>query len=97
MSVCTVQALVRPTTPDTTTIKVGASTIAIAGESVEPCHAPPTRDYLWRVSDSTVISVEAFDAIDARIRGLRPGTATVTPTYRTSGIALSSVQVTVVP
>ena len=97
VSVCTVTAVVRLTTPDTTTIKVGASTIAIAGEQIEPCRAPPARDYLWRISDSTFISVEAFDSIYARIRGIRPGTATVTPTYRTSGIAVSSVHVTVVP
>ena len=49
------------------------------------------------MSDSGIVAVTALDAIDARITGLRPGNAVVTPVYRAGGDALPSVRVTVVP
>jgi len=88
----------KSTVPDTTTIKVGASTIAIAGATWGGCETgPPPPDFIWRASDSAVVSVTALDSIHARIQGLRPGIATVTPSYRSGRIAPSSVKVTVVP
>lgn len=88
---------VKKTIPDTTTIKVGAATIAIAGAAYGGCETgPPPPDFVW-VADSTVVSVAPIDSIHARIQGLRPGKTTVTPTYRTAHDEPSAVTVTVVP
>jgi hypothetical protein len=90
-----------PTLPDTATIKVSASIIAIAGQSYGVCFGEPEhptpRQYLWDISDSSVVTVAPLDSIHARITGMRIGRAVVTPKYRTGGDPLSSVSVTVVP
>ena len=97
-TVCPAILVAKPTLPDTTTINVGASTIAIAGATWGGCETgPPPPDFVWQASDSTVVSVTTLDSLHARIQGLRPGTATVTPFYRSSRFAPSSVKVTVVP
>lgn len=92
---------IRPTLPDTTTIKVDAATIAIAGESFGSCGTPssdaPPRQYVWHVSDSAVVAVAVIDSIHVRLVGLRVGRAIVTPAYRAGGDPLGSVTVTVVP
>lgn len=90
-----------PTLPDTVTIKSGAATIAVAGESYgvclgEPEHPPP-RNFVWTSSNETVATVVAIDSIHASIVGRSPGTATVTPSYVSDGGQLRAVQVTVVP
>lgn len=87
----------RQTLPDTTTIKVGAATIAIAGDSYDTCAGPPAHQYVWNVSDSSVVKVAPIDSVHARITGLRSGRATVTPVYAAGGDALSAIAVTVVP
>jgi hypothetical protein len=88
----------KPTIPDTTTIKVGASTIAIAGASWGGCETgPPAPDFVWKTSDATVVSVTPLDSVHARIQGLGPGVATITPTYRSERSAPPPVRVTVVP
>jgi hypothetical protein len=88
----------KPTVPDTTTIKVGASTIAIAGATWGGCETgPPPPDFVWKASDSAVVAVTALDSIHARIQGLRPGRATVTPVYRNGRAAPPPAVVTVVP
>lgn len=97
-TVCPLILELRLTVPDTTTIKVGAATIAIAGESWGGCETgPPSHDYFWNASDSTVVAVTALDSIHARIQGLKPGRAVVTPTYRTGRSVHSATSVTVVP
>jgi hypothetical protein len=89
---------VKPSVPDTTTIKVGAATIAIAGDAYGGCETkPPPADFVWTSSDSTVAMVTALDSIHARIQGKRPGHATVTPAYRSGHPGPSGVAVTVVP
>jgi len=88
------------TRPDTTTIKVAAATIAIAGATYGGCEqGPPPPDFAWTASDSTVVRVTALDSIHARIIGLRPGVAAVTPRYRHDPARASPppVTVTVVP
>jgi hypothetical protein len=97
-TVCPLILELRLTVPDTTTIKVGGATIAIAGESWGGCETgPPLYDYFWSASDSTVVAVSALDSIHARIRGLKPGRAVVTPIYRTGRSVHSATSVTVVP
>jgi hypothetical protein len=86
-----------PTVPDTVTVRVGGSATATAGEAYGICESPPAREYDWRVSSEGIVSVSSVDGIHARISGLRPGQATVTPQYRHSSASLSSVTVTVVP
>lgn len=94
-TVCPAILYFSPSMPDTTTIKAGASTIAIAGATWGGCETgPPPPDFVWKSSDSSVVSVVAFDSIHARIQGLRPGKAIVTPTYR-SGRPPSPVPVAV--
>lgn len=87
------------TQPDTTTIKVGAATIAIAGQAYGTCGAPPARDYIWQISDSSIVAVTPIDSIHASILGLRPGRATVRPAYRAGGDSqfINAASVTVVP
>jgi hypothetical protein len=98
VTVCPAILYFKPTVPDTTTIKVGASTIAIAGATWGGCETgPPPPDFVWKVADSTVVSVVPLDSVHARIQGLRPGTSTVTPTYKTSREAPPPITVTVVP
>jgi hypothetical protein len=95
---CPAILYLQPTIPDTTTIKVGASTIAIAGATWGGCETgPPPPDFVWRASDSTVVSVLALDSVHARIQGLRPGKSFVTPTYRSGRASPPPVTVTVVP
>src|SRR5437660_1110653 len=77
--VCAGVAIVRRTIPDTTTIKVGASTIAIAGEDYDSCGPVPPRVYDWHVSDSTVVTLVVIDSFDILIIGRRVGNAVVTP------------------
>lgn len=98
-TVCAGVEYIRPTIPDTTTIKVGAVTIAIGGESYGSCHSEPARLYVWTSSDSTIASVAALDSIHAEIRGVRPGRAVITPAYLNpdGGDLLEPVRVTVVP
>ena len=96
--VCPAILHLKPSVPDTTTIKVGAATIAIAGATWGGCETgPPRPDFVWKASDSAVVSVVALDSIHARIQGRRPGMATVTPTYRDGREAPPPVVVTVVP
>ena len=96
--VCPAILYVKPSVPDTTTIKVGASTIAIAGAAYGGCdRGPPPPDFVWTVSDSTVVVVTAIDSIHARIQGRHPGQAIVTPTYRSQRPGPTGVAVTVVP
>jgi hypothetical protein len=98
MVVCPDNLIQKLTLPDTTTIKVGASTIAIAGASWGGCETgPPPPDFVWITSDPAVATVVALDSVHARIQGIRPGTAIVTPTYRTQRAAPRGVSVTVVP
>jgi hypothetical protein len=95
---CPAILLLKTTLPDTTTIKVGASTIAIAGATWGGCEAgPPPPDFVWKTSDSTVVSVAPLDSVHARLQGRGPGKATVTPIYRSGREAPSPVTVTVVP
>jgi hypothetical protein len=96
--VCPLSLIARLTIPDTTTIKVGASTVAIAGEEYGTCggEVRPARDYLWLPTDSTIVSAKPLDSIHARIQGLRPGRTLVRVRYRT-GVFVSPVDVTVVP
>jgi hypothetical protein len=98
--VCPAILYMASTNPDTTTIKVGAATIAIAGSTWGGCEAgPPPPDFIWKNSDSGVVRVTALDSIHARIQGLRPGRAVVTPIYQHDLTRASppSVTVTVVP
>jgi hypothetical protein len=96
--VCPAILYLKASVPDTTTIKVGAATIAIAGATWGGCETgPPSPDFIWKASDSAVVAVIALDSIHARIQGRRPGVATVTPTYRTGREAPPPVVVTVVP
>ena len=96
--VCPAILHLQPSVPDTTTIKVGAATIAIAGATWGGCEtSPPPPAFIWKASDSAVVSVVALDSIHARIQGRRPGVATVTPTYRSGREAPPPVVVTVVP
>ena len=98
ITVCPAILHLKPTIPDTTTIKVGAATIAIAGATWGGCEdGPPPPDFVWKASDSSIVSVTALDSIHARIRGLRPGVAIVTPAYRSGRLAPPAVTVTVVP
>lgn len=54
-------------------------------------------DFVWKVSDSSVVSATPIDSIHASIQGLRPGTATVTPMYKSTRETLPlGVRVTVV-
>lgn len=96
---CILVLYVTPTLPETVTVKVGASTIAIAGATQGACEARPRADFVWRVSDSNVVRVTPLDSINARIQGLRAGFATVTPFYRTDSTrtAPPGVSVTVIP
>ena len=98
---CILAATVRPTRPDTATIKVGAATIAIAGAEWGACdNGPPAAEYVWKNTDSTIARVTPIDSLHAQILGLRPGLAVVTPFYRNSALAiapLGGVTVTVVP
>ena len=90
-----------PTLPDTVTIKTGAATIAVAGESYGVClgepENPPPRSYVWTSSNEVVATVVAIDSIHASIVGRSPGTAQVTPRYVNGGGQLTAVRVTVVP
>ena len=98
VGVCPAILYIKPSLPDTVTIKVGASTIAVAGATYGGCEAgPPPPDFVWRTTDSTVVLVVALDSIHARIQGRRAGRAVVTPAYRTAREAPSAVTVTVVP
>ena len=92
---------VAETVPDTATIRVGASVAVLAGQSYgfcvgEPEHPPP-RQYLWLISDSSVVSVSPIDSIQARITGLRVGRAVVTPRYVIGGDMIAAATITVVP
>jgi len=88
----------RLTLPETTTIKVGASSIAIAGASWGGCETgPPAPDFVWKTSDSSIASVLPLHSLHASIQGRHPGVAIVTPTYRSGRSSPSSVEVTVVP
>jgi hypothetical protein len=98
--VCPAILSIGVTRPDTTTIKVGAATIAIAGDTYGGCeHAPPPPDFSWSASDSSVVRVTALDSLHARIQGLKPGFAIVTPHYQHDPERASPppVRVTVVP
>ena len=86
-----------PTMLDSVTVHVGAAAIVTAGEAYGICESPPARDYDWNVSGGDIVSLFIVDAIHARLTGVRPGQVTVTPKYRSSGVSLSSVTVTVVP
>ncbi|HXT16162.1 MAG TPA: hypothetical protein VN706_11070 [Gemmatimonadaceae bacterium] len=97
VTVCGGVEVIGLTIPDTTTIKMGASTLAIAGDDYGTCSPRPARDFIWSVSDSTVVSVTPLDSVIASIHALRPGHAAITPRYRASGIPVPSVGVTVVP
>src|SRR5262249_31474810 len=97
ITVCPAILHIKPTVPDTTTIKAGASTLAIAGATWGGETGPPPPDFVWKVADSTVVSVVPLDSVHARIQGLRPGRSTVTPTYKTNREAPPPVTVTVVP
>lgn len=87
------------TRPDTTTIKVGAATIVIAGAAWGGCESgPPPADFVWTVSDSAVARVTPLDSLHASVLGRRPGVAVITPRYRDSTrVPPPSVTVTVVP
>lgn len=97
VTVCGGVEIVSPTLPDTATIKVGAATIAIAGVSYGSCGPPPARQYVWRISDSSVVTVDVIDSIHVWITGRRVGHAIVTPAYRSGGDPLGGVTLTVVP
>lgn len=100
VTVCPATLKVSNTIPDTTTIRVGAATIAIAGSVWTGCgSAPLAADYIWKTSDSTIVRVTPIDSTHASILGLRPGLATVGPHFQhdTVGINPSAVRVTVVP
>jgi hypothetical protein len=100
-TVCAGLQRVYATLPETVTVKINASTIAIAGQNYGVCLGlpddPPPRLYDWHASDSAVVAVTRIDSSHARIMGLRPGRATVTPRYQGGGYELSSILVTVVP
>lgn len=97
-TICPAILYIKPTVPDTTTIKVGAATIAIAGATWGGCQSGPMPgDFAWQASDSTIVSVTALDSIHGRIQGLRPGHAVVTPIYRDGRPAPTPALVTVVP
>jgi hypothetical protein len=96
--VCPAILYLKATVPDTTTIKVGASATAVAGSAYGGCdRGPPPADFVWKISDSAIVSVVSLDSIHARIQGLRPGTATVTPVYRSGAVGPDGVRVGVVP
>jgi hypothetical protein len=72
--VCQPILYVTASIPDTVTIKVGASTLALAGATWGGCETgPPPPDFSWNSSDATIASVTALDSVHARIQGLRPG------------------------
>ena len=101
VTVCAGLERYAPTMPDTSTIQVGNSIAALAGVSYGFCvgapEHPPPRQYIWASSDSSVVLVVPIDSMFARITGLRPGRAMVTPRYQSGGDALSPVNITVVP
>lgn len=98
ITVCPAILYFRSTIPDTTTIKVGASTIAIAGDTWGGCDAePPPRAFRWKNSDSTVVKVTPLDSLHARIQALRVGRAVVMPDYGPSFTEPVTLTVTVVP
>ena len=90
-----------PTIPDTVTIKVGAATLALAGEDYDICvgepEHPPPHDYRWMSSDSAVAVVAPIDSIHARITGRRTGSAHITVAYANGGRQVGSIGVVVVP
>jgi hypothetical protein len=87
--------------PESATIKVGASIVATAGYFVPksgPCgYSPPPRDMVWSVSDSTIVAVTRIDTIHSTIQGVRPGRAFVDTRYREGGLGVAGPIVTVVP
>lgn len=85
------------TVPDSVTLHIGGSAVVTAGERYGICESPPRRDYDWSISAPDIVSVTSVDAIHARLTGVRPGQATITPKYRSSGVSLTTVTVTVVP
>ena len=93
----------KATIPDTTTIKVGSASIAIAGAVWGACvgtagyNVPPPPDFIWTTSDSSIATVTSLDSGVARIHGRAPGHAVIRPLYATGGDSPSSVTVTVVP
>src|SRR5262249_54387437 len=100
VTVCPAILYMKPTVPDTTTIKVGAATIAIAGAIWGGCDlGPPPPDFVWASSDSSIATVAALDSVHARIQGRRPGIALIQPTYRVAKPVRQPdpVRVTVVP
>ncbi len=88
-------------TPDTATLRVGASLTAVAGAQYDTCVGEPSlappRQFVWRASDTTIVRVQPLDSTHAEITALRAGTATVTPSYRASGDAVPPVHITVIP
>lgn len=99
--VCAGLGRVSPTIPDTVTIKVGAATLALAGEDYDIClgepEHPPAHNYLWTSSDSAVAAVAPIDSVHARITGRRTGSAHVTVAYANGGRQVGSIGVVVVP
>lgn len=100
-SICAGLGRVSPTIPDTVTLKMGAATLALAGEDYDICAGepehPPPHNYLWISSDSTVAAVAPVDSIHARIIGRRIGSAHITVTYANGGRQVGSIGVVVVP
>ena len=95
-SVCAGLGRVSPTIPDTVTLKVGAATLALAGEDYDVCvgepEHPPAHNYLWISSDSTVAFVAPIDSIHARISGRHAGSAHITVAYANGGRQVGSIR-----
>jgi len=85
------------TVPQGVTVHVGGSVIANAGERHGICESPPPRNFVWRLSTDTVVSLSLVDASHARLTGIRPGSVIVTPVYQSNNVAVPTITIVVVP